>query len=373
MFTYEQVLSLLLLSGAIGFSIYNTVLYKRKGFKNDADFSIYALNTLILIHSCYAFLTRLLWSDWQFLNLGAPFKLFYGPLFFYIVRSAIIEKNLLRLKSKKLYLHLAPGIILSILFVLQIIFYRDFLERVPLILYITILQWISGIQMLVYSMISMYVMYRDSLTKNKKRVKRLFFDGLLLLAIRSIFLIGDALRVDYDYKDNLVSGLIAHIFMLFIIIQIHRVWLKDLLFKSVKKDERLVAKKISANQNDNTLVEKYTRSKKTKEVLQDYANKIEALQETFFIDSSLSIEKLSKELKTTPHDLSQAFSLILNTNYSQYVNKKRINFAVKLLKTEKQMSIADISFMAGFNSQASFYRVFKEHYNMSPKELQNNK
>ncbi|WP_166666167.1 helix-turn-helix domain-containing protein [Myroides indicus] len=204
-------------------------------------------------------------------------------------------------------------------------------------------------------------------------MKRLFFDGLLLLAIRSIFLIGDALRLDYSYTDNLISGLVAHIFMLFIIIQIHRVWLKDLLFKSVKKDERFLSQKALAHKSDNALVEKYTRSKKNKNVLEDYANKIEALQETFFIDSSLTIEKLSRELKITSHDLSQVFSLIFNTNYSQYVNKKRIDFAVKLLKAEKQLSIADISFMAGFNSQASFYRVFKEHYNMSPKEFQKKK
>lgn len=65
-------------------------------------------------------------------------------------------------------------------------------------------------------------------------------------------------------------------------------------------------------------------------------------------------------------------SQIINSNkikFNDYINKLRIEEAIKMLNDEKfsQYTITSIGLEAGFNSNASFYRAFKKHTGKSPK------
>lgn len=65
--------------------------------------------------------------------------------------------------------------------------------------------------------------------------------------------------------------------------------------------------------------------------------------------------------------LSRVFSGVFHCNFNQYVNKKRLDFACDLLKNTNQ-TITEAYENAGFDSQRTFNRVFREEYHVSPRD-----
>lgn len=52
-------------------------------------------------------------------------------------------------------------------------------------------------------------------------------------------------------------------------------------------------------------------------------------------------------------------------NLSKYINGLRINYAANLLLNSNQ-SIAEVSYLCGFQNLGYFYRVFKQEYGIPP-------
>lgn len=82
---------------------------------------------------------------------------------------------------------------------------------------------------------------------------------------------------------------------------------------------------------------------------------------------TITLTGMAKDLAMSPYALSRVFSSTFHTNFNQYVNEIRLNYASTLL-TSTNESITDVYLNAGFESQRTFNRVFKEHYHMSPRE-----
>lgn len=80
-----------------------------------------------------------------------------------------------------------------------------------------------------------------------------------------------------------------------------------------------------------------------------------------------SLTDMARDLGYSPYALSRVFSGTFHTNFNQYVNELRLNYACSLLQHTDQ-SVTDIWLNAGFNSQRTFNRVFKERYHISPRE-----
>ena len=59
------------------------------------------------------------------------------------------------------------------------------------------------------------------------------------------------------------------------------------------------------------------------------------------------------------------------SNLSNYLNRLRIEYSVKLMKENKKFSIEAIAQEAGFNSRARFYRAFYKQFGMTPTEYIN--
>lgn len=81
----------------------------------------------------------------------------------------------------------------------------------------------------------------------------------------------------------------------------------------------------------------------------------------------VSLTGMARELGTSPYVLSRLFSGMMKTNFNQYLNEIRLDYATYLLYTTKK-PITDILMDSGFNSQTTFNRVFREKYHMSPRE-----
>lgn len=79
----------------------------------------------------------------------------------------------------------------------------------------------------------------------------------------------------------------------------------------------------------------------------------------------LNLSRLSKELGLSKYYISHIFSDKIGMSFNIYVNRVRVNYAVKLL-SHPEYSITDICYCSGFNSIRTFYRAFHEVYHTSP-------
>ncbi len=89
-----------------------------------------------------------------------------------------------------------------------------------------------------------------------------------------------------------------------------------------------------------------------------------------FLNPIITIQELSKSLEIPQRNLSKAINNTFQKSFRDLINEYRIK-EVKLNlnhKDLKRMSILGIALECGFNSEASFYRIFKKDTGMSPKE-----
>lgn len=99
------------------------------------------------------------------------------------------------------------------------------------------------------------------------------------------------------------------------------------------------------------------------------AEKINLLidSEQLFRNPALSIKDLSSRFEVNANTISLVINRHLQSSFRALINHKRIEFAkAALLSNQSEVSILSIALDAGFNSEASFYRVFKQQVGMTP-------
>ena len=100
------------------------------------------------------------------------------------------------------------------------------------------------------------------------------------------------------------------------------------------------------------------------------AQKLSALmkEEQPFLESSLTINDLSRMMDMPPHQLSRVINRHFGMNFFEYVNQYRIEYFKQLAADPKYQhySLLGLGLECGFNSKSSFNRVFKEHTGLTP-------
>ncbi len=88
------------------------------------------------------------------------------------------------------------------------------------------------------------------------------------------------------------------------------------------------------------------------------------------LDADLNIQKLASIVQVSPAVLSAVVNQAFGKNFRNLVNDYRLVHVKKKLTdpANAHLSINGIAFESGFNSEASFYRIFKLAEGMSPKE-----
>lgn len=87
---------------------------------------------------------------------------------------------------------------------------------------------------------------------------------------------------------------------------------------------------------------------------------------------NITLTKMAADLGISPFALSRVFSGVFHQNFNRYVNDVRLEHVAALL-TESTDPITDICLDCGFQSQATFNRVFQTKYHMTPRQYRNEK
>lgn len=91
-------------------------------------------------------------------------------------------------------------------------------------------------------------------------------------------------------------------------------------------------------------------------------------EEQLFLNSDLKISDFAVRLGTNSRYVSDCINLMKDCSFSQYVNGYRVEYAKNLLRNQSDQKIGSVCTLAGFANETSFFRAFKAHTGMTPKE-----
>lgn len=85
-------------------------------------------------------------------------------------------------------------------------------------------------------------------------------------------------------------------------------------------------------------------------------------------EENIRLDEVARHVGLNPSYFSTIFKREMEINFSQYIMKKKIEEACRLLKMTNR-SLVDISNELGFDNQSYFSRSFKKHMGMSPNQF----
>ncbi len=298
------------------------------------------------------------------------------PLLYLYLLSVIYSD--FRFKAKHLW-HLLPWI-LNILVLFPRFFAVDFeskwdfinansLERYP---EIKISYIFLHVQILIYLIMSFKVIknYKTLLLENYSNASlfnhKWLFQLILIFAIdallatfKNVFMF---MHLEQIYKYTLLlTGLLALGLICWMVLKaLH----SPELFRGIDSNLQLVKELV--DEHDISIDSKSLNSKIETEKtvkLKEYM-----LEEEPFLDASLSIDNLSKQINFPTKELSILINHDLNQHFFDFINGYRIQKAMEILNDsdKKGLTILEILYKVGFNSKSSFNTAFKKYTSLTP-------
>lgn len=92
------------------------------------------------------------------------------------------------------------------------------------------------------------------------------------------------------------------------------------------------------------------------------------VEEKPFLNPSLTIQDVARDIKVPVRDLSLLINHKLEQHFYDFVNAYRIESAMDILKdvTKSKVTVLEILYEVGFNSKSSFNTAFKKHTGSTP-------
>jgi len=117
---------------------------------------------------------------------------------------------------------------------------------------------------------------------------------------------------------------------------------------------------------------KYASSGLSTEIAENlYKNLIEQItKESYYTESSLSLNDLAQKLDISPNYLSQIINEKEEKNFFDFINAFRVAEFKRLIAvpTNQQYTLLALAYDCGFNSKSSFNRSFKKHTGFTPSQ-----
>ncbi|MFN9501203.1 MAG: helix-turn-helix domain-containing protein [Chryseotalea sp.] len=180
----------------------------------------------------------------------------------------------------------------------------------------------------------------------------------ILVIVSTVVLISILLLLTRIYTDE---GFLDIVFSIGVLLSIIIYWLALFSYNKTKvivlnsqKNEQLFWSKLTEAEI-NTCLQKLERAFQ---------------KDKHHLDSSLNLTKLSKILDVSPKTISAVLNNKLGVGFNEYINTLRVEEVKKNLvdPAKSHLSITGIGLEFGFNSVATFQRVFKQKTGLSPRE-----
>ena len=307
-----------------------------------------------------------------------PISLFLAPLIYLYVKSVTTSKFIFKGKD---WWHFGPAIVL-LAYRITIYLYdstqpgfvdtqNGFLKLTldePIVL--PILSFLDFAVMLLYLAFTfqLFYNYRNKIKQYFSNTYKLELNWVLsfLVVFSSLFLYGviqmliNEYVTELSYKQQWWLNLFMALVTLYVGVRGY--------FTDTTKLKRLnfsfTPNPISIPQPDNS-----------KEVSQEEITIVKVYMENEkpYLNPDLNLSDLANEVKMTRAQLSQVINSGFNKNFNDFVNSFRVKaFKEKLSEgKQQQLSLLGIAYDCGFNSKATFNRVFKKLTNTSPTEFMN--
>jgi AraC-like DNA-binding protein len=85
-----------------------------------------------------------------------------------------------------------------------------------------------------------------------------------------------------------------------------------------------------------------------------------------YLEPTLTLKQFSDLLHEDSRLVSQSINQLFGSNFNDFINHHRIELSKQMLATMPGLTIQEIMFQTGFNSKATFNKVFKKHTGMTP-------
>lgn len=89
-----------------------------------------------------------------------------------------------------------------------------------------------------------------------------------------------------------------------------------------------------------------------------------------YLNPDLSLQSLAEDLSVSRHQLSATINSKQEMNFFEFVNTYRVEEVKHLMQEDidRKMKNYELAYDAGFNSKATFYRIFKEFSGLTPSD-----
>ena len=359
---------LFVISGAFS-ALFSLLLFARKQ-KQQEHWLLATIFFLITINCIYVFA----FSNYSgsapnfyipiFSELNFAIPLLYGPLYLFYSKALTTEDY----KFKKVnYVHFLPFVLFFIILLVPLVSNLKLPKTsqfgYPLIkLVLTPYYLFSVIILLNNYKKKLLEEYSYEVEVNLIWLNWITIGGIILWLIGSVSYVYNLFVVDnrillYDYYT--LSFLAFFLFALaFIAIRKTDLFSAEIAKRPKLKETVLQPTKVEAEPKSST-----EESNKDLEKLQSLMD-----SESPYLDPLLTLNKLSELAEIPAYRLTKILKTNLESSFYDYINTYRVKTVKEKMQSgeAKRLSILGIAYESGFNSKASFNRVFKKIEGMTP-------
>lgn len=380
-FPNYNIYSLTLLIFVLQGLIFALLLLKR--YFNKKHLSDLFLSFLLIIFGYHSTTYIIGFMDWYdtYRNTKINYWLIHfifatGPLIYFYIKSLTQPY----FKFRKIdYLHFLPALLYFIYRVVIFIYdaslpgFADiqngwFISNIHQPYVSSILNILTELSMVVYLILAgnQYLKYRKSIVQYFSNTYNVELNWLrnFLIIYTALYLFGSLIRwTDYSFFENFWKQqwwafLAGSLTMIYVGMMSY--------FSDLSKLYNLRPPTDSlANENLETTSKPDVLSQKLKTQVTTYME-----SQKPYLNPEITLPDLAKEMQLSSNQLSQIINTEFGKNFNEFINEYRVEMFKSKLKDEsvQHLSLLGIAMECGFNSKATFNRVFKKITQVSPSE-----
>ena len=138
------------------------------------------------------------------------------------------------------------------------------------------------------------------------------------------------------------------------------------------KATRLLAPQAPLTENESSVSDEPSDTDDIDRALFDKLER-EIISRKLFLQPESPREGLIEQMHIPQNKFPKLFKRYARTNFSQYLNNLRLDYATRMLKEHPEYTVETISQECGFKNPPNFYKLFSEQFSMTPAEYRDSR